>query len=147
MRQAIPDPTMRQLPPPLSLIAVLAVLLAAGCATVEKDKRAITLYKATTGYESAIRWGYFQNAFGYLHPDKRENQELPEHFQELRVVGYDAVQSPVVQPTKDKAVQIVNIGYLYEDRQVVKQLTDTQLWEWDEEDGAWWLTSGLPKFE
>jgi hypothetical protein len=139
---------MRHPPRPAHLILALATaLLAAGCATVEKDKRAIALYKATTGYESAIRWGYFQNAFGYLHPDKRKDQELPERFAELRVVGYDAVQSPVVQPTKDKAVQIVTIGYLYEDRQVVKQLTDTQLWEWDEQAGSWWLTSGLPAFE
>jgi hypothetical protein len=135
------------LPAPLAAVLLTAALTLGGCASVEKDKRAIALYQATTGYESALRWGYFDNAFGYLHPDERKDKALPEHLTDLRVVGYEAMQSPVVEPSKEQAVQLVTIDYLYEDRQVVKQLKDRQLWEWDETDKTWWLRSGLPKFE
>jgi hypothetical protein len=143
-----PHPILPAGPIVLILIPVLAIALGlGGCASVEKDKRAIALYQATTGYESALRWGYFENALDYLHPDDREDLSLPEQLTDLRVVGYESAQSPVVEPSKERAVQLVTIDYLYEDRQVVKQLKDRQLWEWDEEGKTWWLMSGLPKFE
>ena len=54
--------TRSTLPPgPIVLILIPALALAlglGGCASVEKDKQAIALYQTTTGYESALRWGY-----------------------------------------------------------------------------------------
>ncbi len=135
---------------PSTFIALLALMTAAtlmaGCATVEKDKRAIALQAATSGYQSAIRWGYYETAFGYLHPDLRKGKPLPDTLKDLRLTGYDVVQPPTLQD-KETATQIVNIEYLYEDRQVVKRLTDRQVWKWDPKLESWWLQSGLPPFE
>lgn len=123
-----------------------AVLLLAGCATVEKDKRAVALQAATNGYQSAIRWGYYETAFGYLHPDLRKDKPVPESLKDLRLTGYDVVQPPTMQD-EDTAIQVVNIDYLYEDRQVVKRVSDRQVWKWDDELDSWWLKSGLPAFQ
>lgn len=123
-----------------------AALLLAGCATVEKDKRAVALQAATNGYQSAIRWGYYETAFGYLHPDLRKDKPVPERLKDLRLTGYDVVQPPTMQD-EDTAIQVVNIDYLYEDRQVVKRVSDRQVWKWDDELDSWWLKSGLPAFQ
>ena len=123
-----------------------AVLLLAGCATVEKDKRAVALQAATNGYQSAIRWGYYETAFGYLHPELRKDKPVPESLKDLRLTGYDVVQPPTMQD-EDTAIQVVNIDYLYEDRQVVKRVSDRQVWKWDDELDSWWLKSGLPAFQ
>lgn len=125
---------------------MMAVILVSGCATVEKDKRAVALQAATNGYQSAIRWGYYETAFGYLHPDLRKDKPLPDSLKDLRLTGYDVVQPPTLQ-SENKASQIVNIEYLYEDRQVVKKLSDRQVWEWDPKLESWWLQSGLPAFK
>jgi hypothetical protein len=130
---------------PLLLAVLLTGLSGVGCAVVEKDRRALALQAATNGYQSALRWGYYETALGFLHPDQRKSGELPEAFAELRVTGYDVTQPPVVQ-ADDSATQVVVIDYLFEDAQVVKQLTDRQVWRWDAVTNTWWLDSGLPRF-
>jgi type II secretory pathway pseudopilin PulG len=129
----------------LLLAVLLTSLLGVGCAVVEKDRRALALQAATNGYQSALRWGYYETALGFLHPDQRKSGELPEAFAQLRVTGYDVTQPPVVQPD-DSATQVVVIDYLFEDTQVVKHLTDRQVWRWDASTNTWWLDSGLPRF-
>jgi hypothetical protein len=126
---------------------VLAGLLLAGCGTIEKDKRALGLQAATAAYQSALRWGYFETAYGYLHPDQRQgnSKDLPPVFTDLRVAGYDVVQPSLMQ-NPGEAVQVVTIDYFYEDRQVVKTITDRQTWTYDPKLESRWLSSGLPKF-
>lgn len=132
--------------PPLLPLILTAVLMATGCASVERDKKKIALQAATNGYQSAIRWGYYETAFGYLHPDLRKNRPPPEGLKDLRLTGYDVVQPPTLQD-QDTATQVVNIEYVYEDRQVVKRIGDRQVWVWDEGLESWWLKSGLPSFQ
>ncbi|CRI64366.1 conserved exported hypothetical protein [Thiocapsa sp. KS1] len=129
----------------LLLAALLTTPAGVGCAVVEKDRRAVGLQAATSGYQSALRWGYYDTALGFLPPDQRKSGAIPEIFAELRVTGYDVAQPPIIQ-ADDSATQIVVIDYLFEDAQVVKQLTDRQVWRWDDRMGTWWLHSGLPKF-
>jgi hypothetical protein len=68
---------------------------------------------------------------------------VPESFKNLRVIGYEVVQPPMMQ-ADGSATQTVIIEYLFEDTQVVRRVTDRQLWRWDEQVGTWWLDSGLP---
>ena len=128
------------------LICTLLTALVGGCGAVTKDKRAVTLQNATNGYQAALRWGYYENAYGFLAPDIRDKTPNPTLKPGLRLTGYDVIQQPVMLD-ENKATQIVAIEYLYEDRQVVKRLTDRQLWHWDDAKKTWWLMTGLPKFE
>jgi hypothetical protein len=127
-------------------IALVAALLLGACGTIEKDRQSLGLQAATAGYQSALRWAYYETAIGYLHPDLRKDKTVPPALKGIRVTGYDVVQPPLIQE-KDTATQIVDIEYLHEDRQVVKRLSDRQTWTWDGKLGSWWLKSGLPKFE
>ncbi|HYN77836.1 MAG TPA: hypothetical protein VES73_08590 [Lamprocystis sp. (in: g-proteobacteria)] len=131
----------------LSGVLVLGLLLA-GCGTLEKDKRARGLQAATTGYHAALRWGYFETAYGYVHPDQRTGKELPSVFKDLRVTEYDVVQPLAgTGAGQTEATQTVTIDYLFEDRQVVKTVLDRQVWRYDPKLATWWLASGLPKFQ
>jgi hypothetical protein len=130
----------------LSLLTIITAWLATGCGTIEKDKQTLGLQAATTGYQSALRWGYYETAMGYLHPDLRKGKPVPPELAGIRVTGYDVVQPPLVQKP-ELATQIVDIEYLHEDRQVVRRLTDRQTWRWDKTLDSWWLESGLPNFK
>lgn len=128
------------------MAATLALFLLAGCGVVEKDQRAVGLQAATNGYQSALRWGYYDTAYGFLPPNLRKDRSLDSAFVGLRLTGYDVMQPPTMLD-RDTATQIVAIDYLYSDRQIVKQLVDRQLWRWDEKEHVWLLASGLPKFD
>lgn len=106
-----------------------------------------SLQNATNGYQTALRWGYYENAYAYIDPKQRRDQSLPAVLEGLRLTGYDVIQSPTLREGDDKAIQIVEIEYLHEDRQVVKKLKDRQVWRYDADKKTWWLTSGLPAFK
>jgi hypothetical protein len=135
------------MPARASLSAVFAVLIAllivAGCGRVKEEKRTNALEAATSGYGSAIRWGYYETAFGYLHPESRG--ELPDGLDNIRVTSYDVVQPPVLAD-ENTARQIAHLEYLHNDVQVVRSLSDRQEWRYDEASTTWWLHSGLPAF-
>ncbi|NEV62723.1 hypothetical protein [Thiorhodococcus minor] len=146
MALSLSRPTPFDRPLLLGLSLLLAATLPA-CGSVKKDKMAVTLQNATNGYRSALRWGYYENAYGFVDPEKRKDRDLPANLEGIRLTGYDVVQAPIAKKDSDTAMQIVNIEYLHEDRQVVKKLTDRQVWRYDEEAKKWWLESGLPTFE
>lgn len=141
-RPTVPGPAVRA----AALLAALVVvgLLPGGCMIVN-DQRALALQAATSGYQSALRWGYYETAYGFVDPELRTGKPLPDLYQGLRVGGYDVVQPPAIG-ADGKATQIVTVDYLFNDRQVMKQLTDRQVWRYDRSVGSWWLVSGLPAF-
>ena len=93
-----------------------------------------------------MRWGYFENALGYVHPDKNKPHEITKIREGLRITGFDDVSPPAIVDD-GKATQVIQWEYLYEDRQVVKTVVDRQTWSWDPELETWWLTSGVPDFK
>jgi hypothetical protein len=121
-----------------------AVLLLAGCGTIEKDKRVSALEAALYRYGEAIRWGYYDSAFALVHPDRRT--ALPPGLENIRVTGYEVVQPPA-QTGGDTAAQMVRIDYVREDVQRVRTLTDRQQWRYEPATKSWWLYSGVPAFE
>ncbi|ESQ15902.1 MAG: hypothetical protein N838_07270 [Thiohalocapsa sp. PB-PSB1] len=123
---------------------MLSIGLGTGCGRVKEDKMATALYVATKGYRESIRWGYFDAAAGFLHPDQRADLDM-KALENVRVTGYEVIQPAVITP-QETAVQRVRIEYVLEDEQRLKSLMDRQEWRWDEERVAWWLYTGLPEF-
>jgi uncharacterized protein YceK len=129
------------------VVVTLAVLVcASGCATYREDRKQDALEAATTAYAAALRWGYYETAMGYLHPEKRKVAEVPKSLRNIRVTGYYVVQPPV--PVGDnERVQVVRIDYVHEDVQSVRSLTDRQTWRYERSNKIWWLDTGLPAFK
>ncbi|WP_043756275.1 hypothetical protein [Imhoffiella purpurea] len=148
MRFSLNGPTGRKRPLWIGIGLAIAILATTGgCGAIKKDKMAVTLQAATHGYQSALRWGYYESAYAFVDPKQREDKPMPPDLTGLHLTGYDVVQPPSIKKDEDTATQIVRIEYLYESKQVVKSLTDRQLWQWDADKKTWWLISGLPKFK
>lgn len=122
-------------------LALLIVLAGPGCGPVKDDAKRNALDNTLRSYRQAIRWGQFPAAAGFIGPDGGAEIDLSN----IRVTGYEVIQQGVIGPD-DSAVQLVQIDYVLEDRQRLEQLIDRQLWRYDEQSGAWWLESGLPRF-
>ncbi len=122
------------------------MFLFSGCAQIERDKKSMSLEAAVNAYGSAMRWGYFETASGYLHADAHAQVPRPDWTTNLRILSYEVVQ-PAVLGSDEVANQVVKIDYLYEDEQRVRSLVDRQIWRYDAGSGTWWLYSGLPPFK
>ena len=134
-----------------ALVALGILLVASGCASYREDRREDALEAATTAYGAALRWGYYETAVGYLHPEKRKIAEVPKDLPNIRLTGYEVVQPPIPLGDDEHGVsdqvQVVRIDYLHDDTQSVNTLMDRQVWRYEPEAKTWWLYSGLPAFK
>ncbi|WP_089729886.1 hypothetical protein [Candidatus Thiosymbion oneisti] len=129
----------------LSAFFSAALLTLGGCAgATEKDDLAKALEATLATYGEAMRWGYFQTVYGYVHPDRR--RKIPQHIDNLRIIGYEVLEPPRMHD-EESAEQLVRIEYVHEDVQRLRAVLDRQLWRYDKASGGWWLESGIPSFE
>jgi hypothetical protein len=136
---------MTSRPPWFWLVLLIPLASLGGCTSLTDDKIAMRLENTTTSYRQSVRWGYWDAAVGFLHPDERSDID-PETLDNIRVTSYEVVQPPVIADDTT-AVQLVRIEYVLNDRQRLESLADRQQWRYDDEMKAWWLYSGLPKFK
>jgi hypothetical protein len=141
------DATMETPMRRIALLALaLAVSLLSGCA---KDVRADALTRTTNAYASAIRWGDFAGAQGFLDADYADAHPISSieqsRLSQLRVTGYDEGGGP--RPDGDNEVtQTVQISVVNINTQSERTLVDHQRWRYDTEKHKWWLMTGLPDF-
>jgi len=130
----------------LLVLAALAVTLAElpGCVGMQKDQQASALLSTLDAYRETLRWGYWDAALEFLHPDTREKVDLAP-LKNVRVTGIEEVRAATITP-ENTAMRLVRIDYVLEDEQRVKQVLDRQDWRWDDTRKAWLLHSGLPAF-
>lgn len=126
-----------------SALILSAAFSLSGCGTIEREKKVKAMDLALTTYGEAIRWGYFDTAYGYLDPRKRTG--VPKYLENVRVTSYDVLQPPLMKGEKDME-QVVRIEYVHKDTQSLKSLSDRQLWSYNKESNDWWLQSGVPRF-
>jgi hypothetical protein len=133
--------------PLIACITLAASLLAGGgCARVEKENRRQVLDAALDAYRSSLRWAYYETAYGHLHPDSRTG--IAQGLDNVRVISYEVVRPPLMtDETQTRAEQVVRIGYVLRDEQVVRSLSDRQDWRYDPQTERWWLFSDMPAFD
>lgn len=125
---------------------LLVLLLFSGCGGRLSKKQALdqTLYK----YAKMMRWGNYQAAFGFLSPDidksKKPSRLDIDRLSQFNISSY--VAAPILPGEKDnEVIQDVELKLYNKHSKRERVVIDRQVWEYDEEQGNWWLTSGLPK--
>ena len=123
----------------VTLFLVLALSLG-GCKTLSEMKQGDDLDRAIKGYEAAMRWSDFSSVLTYHKFPEGEPVPLPEDFQDLRVMQYRVVYSPVVS-TEGTAQQMVEISYINQNYQILRKVKDRQTWALDKDTKRWEITS------
>jgi hypothetical protein len=145
---APPEATMRRLALPALAFTFAAAVAASltGCASTKRDD---ALSRTLMRYASAIRWGDFASAQGFLDKDYATAHPMSSVEQarlaQLRVTGYDEGGGP--QPDgENEVVQTVQISVVNVNNQSERSIIDHQRWHYDREKDRWSLMTGLPDF-
>lgn len=129
------------------LIAILLLLLLAGCQTIpglkSDDER---LRERLRSFEGTVRWGQLHNMYAFMKPVEGEPVEIPEGLENIRVVSYEQA-APQRKLADDLVIQSVTITYLYQDEQVLRTVRDDQRWQRDAESRAWFRVNPPPRFK
>ena len=131
----------------LGLTVSLLVVLIAGCTGVLNLAQQNRFDKTSRAYEKVIRWSDFEEAVQYLNDTaKKKNPPDLKKLKHIKVIEYK-VNRTTLMKDKSQVFQIAEIQYYRDDSNVVKTITDKQLWEYDASLRNWYLLSGLPDFE
>lgn len=125
----------------------LLLLLFTGCSTVDEKKKSMTLQSTIRAYESTIRWGDFETAYGFIKLDEVEDPG-PDPS-ELKAIKVTAYTSSVVSVSEDgtEAQVVAEISYYNERSMSVVDLVDRQTWRYDAVREKWYLADPLPDFK
>ena len=97
-------------------------------------------------YEHALRWQDYDLVISF---HKSEHETLTDYkrkqLKKFRITGYNVVYTKVENDNKS-AKQVVEIKYYNDEYAVVRDLTVTHLWEYDDEKKRWQLGNPLPDF-
>lgn len=128
------------------LILLFLVVAVAGCQTLEERHKQKTFDRTLYEYQGTVRWGYLEQLYGFLQPELSENSVIPDNLRNVRVTGYDLIRPPT-QVDEHIFTQTVIIRFVFVDRQVEKQITDKQLWEYNPESESWARANPIPEFK
>ena len=129
------------------IVFLLTAILLQACAAVDDSKKSINLDQTLYYYESAMRWADFSaaNSMRRFEGDTVPANK-PEKLKHIKVTGYDVLST---NPSDDetKVFITVKISYYDEDNLKLRTLVDNQVWQFDEEQKDWYISTPLPVFE
>ena len=133
--------TIKKLSIPVLIFALV------GCLTVKEIKDFSKMNKFTPvaeSYAKVIQWSDFEAASFYAKNPKSK-PDL-DKLKNIKVISYE-VKRITHQKEQLKVLQSIALSYYIRDQLKEKSLRYQEVWEYDEMDGSWYLTSGLPAFE
>jgi len=127
----------------LFTVCLLATLLT-GCATLDEKKKEQQFDDTMRVYEHAIRWGDFATAIAFQRLEQTaKSQAVPSDS--IRVTSYRQLNTQILANGEEARVS-VNIDYYNSDTLKVVTVTDNQVWKFDPDEFAWYITTPLPPF-
>ena len=131
----------------LFILFLISSLLLPACATVDDSKKSITLDKALWQYETAIRWVDFNSANSLRRTEGGSHDvPAPELLKHIKVTSYNVLNTTTSEDHAEVNMT-VEIIYYHDERMRLTTLTDNQIWKYDPEIKAWYITTPLPAFK
>jgi hypothetical protein len=123
----------------------LLVFLLVGCTSISDYRKIDQLDEANRVFKNAMIWSEFQTAAAFLAPKQAAAVDL-DKLKNVKVTNYN-VKKVIISEPKTRVGQIVEISYYKKDVMIERTVTDNQLWEYDDAQAKWVLTSGFPEFK
>jgi hypothetical protein len=128
------------------VMAAVTMAAAAGCASIEREGRAIKLDEAVSLYTDSIRWGNFDIAAGLLRRrDGGATSATVKVPSEVRVTSF-ASRILNLNDARDEATVATQFDYYFPDTNKVHSTAQTDLWWYDPATEQWYMDGTLPEF-
>jgi hypothetical protein len=131
------------------LTLMLASCLLAACnglLTPAAERRQKAFVEVAENYRKLIRWGYFEQAAGYL---RAKDGDLPQpdlaRLAKYKVTGYQTGEQ-MQNEAFDEVRVVAQIEFYDMDTGIAGSARDDQYWWFDQQTSRWYLGSPMPIF-
>jgi hypothetical protein len=129
----------------IKFVALLCLLTLASCAST--GTQSTKLEQAQYAWSGLIRWGDFEGAVNLIDPKMREKVELTplqlERYKQVQISSYRDVGTST-DLEAGKSVRDIEIGVINRHTMAERIVRYREIWRWDAEAKAWWITGELP---
>jgi hypothetical protein len=128
---------------------VVAVLVLAGCGSMQTNQRASSLDETLNAYRILLRWAQYEDAMTYIRfrpgrePDAEPEAPDFEALKQVRLASYDIAEKVLLEDKNEANVRVM-MSYYASDSNVLHSLRQMQTWWYDEEKKRWYLEGTLP---
>lgn len=121
------------------LIGILA-----GCSSINENLKMKDFVRTAEGYSKAITWSEFEAAAQFRKSENvAELMEALEDLEGVRVTNY-AVKSSYTRNEENTVEQFVEIKYYRTNQMIHKKKLIQEIWEYNQADKQWYITTNLP---
>lgn len=128
-------------------LLVISALVSSGCSSVEVRSKADVYNDTVKNYAKLLRWGFYEDAYGY-HKLRDEQTELEDvDFQalkEVRVTSLKMKSKSMDDSTMEGEFQF-SLDYYNNYTGYVHSLSVRQPWWFDEEANSWFVDAQFPE--
>ena len=126
------------------ILLIALGLLVAACNSIPWSDLPDKLVNQTRTFESVARWGDLSSLYGFYKAGPDEQIQIQPGLENIRVTGYEA--GPLTQIGELRWAQTAVIDFVLVDRQIVRQITDQQIWVSDDKGKTWLRETPIPVF-
>jgi hypothetical protein len=136
--------TFRRLARPVFAACAVLVLAAvlSGCASTSQGS---ALQQAQYAWSAAIRWGDFEGAMTLVDPEYLEANPVTDlelaRYAQVQISGYTVLAERAGDAMAQREIEI---GVINRHTMAERTVHYREVWRWDPEAKAWWLTTPLP---
>jgi hypothetical protein len=130
---------------PFSILLFLLLPLLVGCQSVQLKDKQSQLEETLRAYSGTVRWGNLADTYNFLTAELAQSQTPPAGLDEIKVTQYEEMGSPVMKG-ETQASATARIRYVHQSRQVVRTITDQQLWQFVPGQG-WRRSNPIPELK
>jgi len=123
---------------------LLAILSLSSCSFTSKSMRDFD--KSFRLYERALRWQEYDLVLGFHKNEKEKlNQEKRKSLKKFKISAYNVIITNINADEKS-ATQVIEVKYYNQEYNVVRDMTLTNKWEYNDTKERWELANPFPVF-
>lgn len=128
----------------LRCLLLLSLAFLAGCPKTASKGNA--LEEAQYSWSAAIRWGDFEGAWNLVDPKVRDERPLTDldlsRYKQIQISTYRDLGGTTLG--NGDVIRDIEIGVINRNTLAERSVRYRERWHYDEQQRAWWLTSGMP---
>ncbi|MBU0499812.1 MAG: hypothetical protein KJ558_16105 [Gammaproteobacteria bacterium] len=122
----------------------LLLILLSGCDSMPLTPSHEKLRQTLRSYEVTLRWTSIADTYKFLTPELATDTPIPTGLENIKITDYEILSPATLNG--DRAQQRVRIRYIFQDRQIVRELVDNQQW-FDHPEQGWKRSNPIPRFQ
>jgi len=136
----------------VSIVMVTCLVLVSGCAAVMARGQSDKLDRTVKEYASSLRWSFYREAISFhVSRDGKFAEVDIDQLESIAVTDFDIISKTIIPSSEEggvnEAIIEAEVSYYHKSQGILREMSLSQIWWYNEEFKAWMIESDFPEFK